>query len=73
MTNTKELSELLNTACEIIVDLEDFYCHLNHQDCSMQERIDSFFNKVNTLQNSIPARDGDDEAQDYSIWGSNKI
>jgi predicted metal-dependent hydrolase len=74
MTKNKQLSELLNTACEIIADLEDFYYNFDHDDCSMQERLDDFFNKVNALQeDNNTARDGDDEAQDYGVWGSDKI
>lgn len=66
---TKEqLEKLLNTACEIITDMEEFYFSWHPRDSEMAARIDALFEAMysDTL-------DADMEAQDHNTFGENKI
>ena len=66
---TKEqLERLLNTACEIITDVEGVY-FATREDLDMQQRIDALFNEIKYSDHL----DADMEAQDWSKFGKNKI
>ena len=68
---TKEqLERLLNTACEIIVELE------HNADAEQREIIDALFNEIkysDELDEEMKARSADDEAQSYEVFGDKKI
>jgi len=69
---TKEqLNRLLNTACEIITALEGY------ADESLQKDIDAFFNEIvysNDIDDEIRINySADDQAQDWDVFGKNKI
>jgi len=67
---TKEqLEKLLNTACEIITDMEDFYFNMNPRDSEMANRIDTLFNEIKYSD----TLDADMEAQDWDTFGEDKI
>lgn len=73
--NKQQLERLLNTACEIITDLEDIYYHYckNNEDMSPYEEMDS---RIESLFNEIKYSDeldADMEAQDWDTFGENKI
>jgi hypothetical protein len=69
---TKEqLNGLLNTACEIITALEGY------ADESLQKDIDAFFSEIvysNDIDDEIRINySADDQAQDWDVFGKNKI
>lgn len=72
---TEQLNRLLNTACEIIISLEDY------ADTELSEKIEAFFEEIKHSDNidseiemSYSASySADDEAQDYYVFGKNKI
>lgn len=67
---TKEqLEKLLNTACEIITDMEDFYFSWHPRDSEMANRIDTLFNEIKYSD----TLDADMEAQDWDTFGEDKI
>lgn len=67
---TKEqLEKLLNTACEIITDMEEFYFNMNPRDSEMAGRIDALFNEIKYSD----TLDADMEAQDWDTFGEDKI
>lgn len=59
----QQLEILLNTACEIISELESF---ANEE---LQIKIDAFFNEI-VYSDSL---DADMEAQDWDVFEDNKI
>ena len=61
--NKQQLDTLLNTACEIIGELESF------ADPELQIKIDAFFNEIK-YSDSL---DADMEAQDWDVFGDSKI
>jgi hypothetical protein len=75
------LSNLLNRACEIITSLEGYANeHPNYpkDNRELQKEVDDFFNEVDVwddtvLQKAVDGYDADMEAQDYDIFGENKI
>tara|TARA_R100001163_G_C5020700_1_gene163590 strand:+ start:187 stop:603 length:417 start_codon:yes stop_codon:yes gene_type:complete len=72
---TKEqLNRLLNTACEIIIELE------HNADDEQQKRINAMFDEIKyteDIDEEITLQDdnlkADLEAQDYDVFGNNKI
>tara|TARA_B100001939_G_scaffold100192_1_gene86370 strand:+ start:2221 stop:2412 length:192 start_codon:yes stop_codon:yes gene_type:complete len=62
--NKEQLNRLLNTACEIIIELE------HNADDEQQRRIDDMFNEIKLHEDNLMA---DLEAQDYDVFGKNKI
>jgi hypothetical protein len=62
--NNEQLNRLLNTACEIIIELE------HNADDEQQRRIDDMFNEIKLNEDNLMA---DLEAQDYDVFGKNKI
>lgn len=72
---TKEqLNRLLNTACEIIIELE------HNADDEQQKRINAMFDEIKyteDIDEEINLQDdnlkADLEAQDYDVFGNNKI
>ena len=62
--NNEQLNRLLNTACEIIIELE------HNADDEQQRRIDDMFNEIKLHEDNLMA---DLEAQDYDVFGKNKI
>jgi hypothetical protein len=68
---TKEqLERLLNTACEIIVELE------HNADAEQREIIEALFNEIKyseELDEEMKARAADDEAQSYDVFKDKKI
>ena len=62
--NNEQLNRLLNTACEIIIELE------HNADDEQQRRIDAMFNEIKLHEDNLMA---DLEAQDYDVFGKNKI
>lgn len=65
----EQLERLLNTACEIITDLEDFYFYHHKDDEGMKIRIDALFNEIKYSDKL----DADTEAQDWDTFGEHKI
>ena len=59
----KQLETLLNTACEIIVNLEGF------ADDELTQRIDTLFNEIKYSDQL----DADMQAQDWDVFGEGKI
>lgn len=70
---TKEqLERLLNIACEIITSLEGYameHPHYPEHNKELEECIDSFFSEIK-YSDSI---DADMEAQDWEVFGDDKI
>ncbi len=73
MTN-EQLNRLLNTACEIIIQLE------HNADDEQQRRIDAMFNEIkyaDNIDDQMKLQEdnlkADLEAQDYDVFGKNKI
>ena len=62
-----QLNRLLNTACEIITELE------HNADDEQQKRIDAMFNEIKYTDNEMTSHKADMEAQDYDVFGENKI
>ena len=62
-----QLNRLLNTACEIINELE------HNADDEQQKRIDAMFNEIKYTDNEMTSHQADMEAQDYDVFGENKI
>ena len=65
-----QLNRLLNTACEIVSELE------HNADDEQQKRIDAMFNEIkytDELDDEMTSRQADMEAQDYDVFGENKI
>ena len=62
-----QLNRLLNTACEIITELE------HNADDEQQKRIDAMFNEIKYTDNEMTSHQADLEAQDYDVFGENKI
>lgn len=60
----EQLERLLNTACEIITELEDYV-----QDKEIASRIDALFNEIKYSADL----DADMEAQDWDVFGDKKI
>lgn len=65
----EQLERLLNTACEIITDMEDFYFAWHPRDSEMASRIDALFNEIKYSDKLDP----DMEAQDWNTFGDKKI
>lgn len=66
----EQLERLLNTACEIIHDMEDFYFAMHPEDADiMAVRIDTLFNEIKYSD----TLDADMEAQDWDTFGQNKV
>jgi len=70
----ERLNRLLNTACEIITQLE------HNADAEQQEMIDAMFNEIkyaDDIDDQIKLQEdnskADLEAQDYDVFGKNKI
>jgi len=68
--NKEQLQRLLNTACEIITDMEYAYFEVTYGDVEMQSRIDTLFNEIAALGG---ISDPDGEAQDWDTFGDKKI
>jgi hypothetical protein len=73
MTN-EQLNRLLNTACEIIIELE------HNANDEQQRRIDAMFNEIkyaDNIDDQMKLQEdnlkADLEAQDYDVFGKNKI
>lgn len=74
---TEQLNRLLNTACVIISALE------HNADSDLQKEIDAFFSEIkysdeldeemNNLSTLSPSQQADIEAQDWDVFGRNKI
>ena len=62
-----QLNRLLNTACEIINELE------HNADDEQQKRIDAMFNEIKYTDDEMTSHQADMEAQDYDVFGENKI
>jgi hypothetical protein len=75
--NVKQLERLLNNACEIIISLE------HYADESLNKDIDALFNELkyaDDIDDELALTytqwshtNADDEAQDFDIFGNNKI
>ncbi len=72
--NNEQLNRLLNTACEIIIELE------HNADDEQQRRIDAMFNEIkyaDNIDDQMKLQEdnskADLEAQDYDVFGKNKI
>lgn len=68
---TEQLNRLLDTACEIIISLEDY------ADTELSEKIEAFFQEIK-YSDKIDSElkigySADDQAQDYDVFGENKI
>lgn len=70
----ERLNRLLNTACEIITQLE------HNADAEQQEMIDAMFNEIkyaDDIDDQMKLQEdnskADLEAQDYDVFGKNKI
>ena len=65
------LERLLNEACELLIIFEDG----NIANDNDKERIDAIFNEIKYTEelNSEMHISGDDEAQDWSVFGDKKI
>jgi len=68
--NKEQLERLLNTACEIITDMEYAYFEVTDGDKDMMNRIDTLFNEISELGGIT---DPDGEAQDWDTFGDKKI
>lgn len=65
----EQLERLLNTACEIITDMENHYFQTAATDTDMASRIDALFNEIK-YSDTLNA---DMEAQDWDTFGDKKI
>jgi hypothetical protein len=65
------LERLLNEACELLIIFEDG----NIANDNDKERINAIFNEIKYAEkiDSEIRISGDDEAQDWSVFGDNKI
>jgi len=65
------LERLLNEACELLIIFEDG----NIANDNDKERINAIFNEIKYAEkiDSEMSISGDDEAQDWSVFGDNKI
>ena len=65
----EQLNRLLNTACEIITELE------HNADEEQKKKINSMFNEIKyaeKIDEEMSTR-ADEEAQDFGTFGENKI
>ena len=69
-----QLNRLLNTACEIIIELE------HNADIAQQRKIEAMFNEIKYTEDldfemklQEDNSKGDLEAQNYDVFGKNKI
>ena len=69
--NTEQLNTLLNKACEIITALEGY------ADDSLKKDIDVFFDEIvysDDIDDEMKINySADDQAQDWDVFGNNKI
>jgi len=67
----EQLNRLLNTACDIIISLEQ------HANDELKKEINAFFDEINhsdEIDDELRIHYlGDDEAQDFDVFGENKI
>ena len=64
---TGQLERLFDTACNIIISLEDY------ADESLKKDINDFFNEILASDETTINHSADDEAQDWEKFGKNKI